>query len=147
MKRPRQDDSPNSPEFQAAITTAFRPDQKRRAGDLCKKGTDGTGYIEGKVYERGTISEGVWEFTLTVELGFRAHVLLSGAISKHFQDLPIVVGAFVRISTRGLILEDLPEDRCTRLVLRKRLVWRDGTTIYVRSKTDQEAFFDTWEGG
>ncbi|KAI1794699.1 hypothetical protein LXA43DRAFT_1080747 [Ganoderma leucocontextum] len=146
MKRTHEDDPPNSPEFQAAIAAAFNPDQKRRAGDVCKKGTDGTGYIEGKVYERGTIAGDEWEFALTVELGSRAHVLLSGRISKYFQTLPIVVGAEVRLSTRGLVLEDLSPAKCKPLVLRKRLVWRDGTTIHVRSKTGQEAFFDTWEG-
>ncbi|KAM5532336.1 hypothetical protein V8D89_014015 [Ganoderma adspersum] len=146
MKRPRQDDSPNSPEYQAAIAAAFKPDQKRRAGDVCKKGTDGTGYIEGKVYQRGMISEDSWEFVLTVELGSRAHVLLSGNISKYFEDLPLVVGAQVRISTRGLVLENLSSDKCKPLVLHKRLVWRNGTTIHVRSKTGQEAFFDTWDG-
>ena len=150
MKRPRQDDSPNSPEYQAeyqaAIAAAFKPNEKRRAGDVCKKGTDGTGYIEGKVYQRGMISGDSWEFVLTVELGSRAHVLLSGNISKYFEDLPLVVGAQVRISTTGLVLEDLSSDMCKPLVLRKRLAWRNGATIHVRSKTGKEAFFNTWDG-
>ncbi len=146
MKRPWQDDPPNGPEFQAAIASAFNPDHKRKAGDVCKGGSDGTGYIEGKVYERGTIAGDIWEFELSVELGARVHVLLSGGISKNFQDLPIAVGAQVRIATRGILLEDLSADERKRPFLHKRLVWRDGTTIHVRSKTGQEAFFDTWEG-
>ncbi|PIL24317.1 hypothetical protein GSI_14070 [Ganoderma sinense ZZ0214-1] len=145
MKRHRQDDSPDSPEHQTAIATAFQPDQKRKAGDICKKGTDGTGYVEGKVYERGTISGDTWEFVLTVELGSRAHVLLSGNISKCFEDLPIAVGAQIRISAKGLVLEEFLQDKPKPLHLRKRFVWRDGATIHVRSKTGQEAFFDIWD--
>ncbi|KAI0636607.1 hypothetical protein C8Q77DRAFT_1276525 [Trametes polyzona] len=126
-----------------AISEAFPPDQKRKAADICRKGTDGTGWIEGKVFQRGTPSGESWEFVVTVELGSRVRVLLSGGCSRHFGELPMAVGAQVRICLRGLVLEDL--ELPPKLLLPKRFVWRDGVTCHVHNpKTGEQSCIDTW---
>ncbi|KAI0780559.1 hypothetical protein BD413DRAFT_5316 [Trametes elegans] len=128
------------------VAEAFKPDQRRKAAKLCRKGTDGTGYIEGKVFERGAPSGDIWEFSLTVELGSRVLVLLSGTCSQHFSELPLAVGAQVRIATRGLHFEE-HEERPRPLQLPKKFAWREGATIYVRNpKTGEESFVNTWAG-
>ncbi|EJF66176.1 hypothetical protein DICSQDRAFT_132309 [Dichomitus squalens LYAD-421 SS1] len=145
MKRPLDDDASCTLDVRGAVAVTFKPDQKRRAGDVCKKPSDCTGYIEGKVYDRGTVSDDSWELVLTVELGSRAHVLLSGSISRWFRSLPVAVGAQVRLTLKGVVLEDLPLEKIRPLVLRKRFAWREGVAVYVHNpKTGEEAFFDTW---
>ena len=74
MKRPSEDDAPAPADVRAAVAATFKPEQKRRAGDICKNASDCAGYIEGKVYDKGAASEDSWEFLLTVELGSRAYV-------------------------------------------------------------------------
>lgn len=136
-KRPRPDSQ--------LVAQAFPPDQKRKAADICRKGSDGTGWIEGKVYQRGGPSAESWEFIMTAELGSRAQVLLSGSCSKHFAGLPIAVGAQVRVRTKGLTLEVV--DDPPKLLLPKRFAWREGATLYVNNpKTGEESFVDTWAG-
>ncbi|KAL1944803.1 hypothetical protein VTO73DRAFT_3233 [Trametes versicolor] len=126
-----------------ALTQAFPPDQKKKAGDICRKGSDGTGWIEGKVYQRGAPSGQTWEFIMTAELGSRVQVLLSGSCLEHFPSLPIVVGAQVRIRARGLVLEDLDEP--PKLLLPKRFAWRERITLHVHNpKTGEQYFVDTW---
>ncbi|KAI0373030.1 hypothetical protein BV20DRAFT_849182 [Pilatotrama ljubarskyi] len=127
-----------------AISDAFKPDQKRKAKDVCAKGADGIGYIEGKVYERGIPSADGWEFLITVELGSRVQVLLSGPCSRHFGEMPIAVGAQVRIGTRGLSLEDL-NGKPRALLLPKRFAWREGVQMHIiNPKTAEVAFIDVW---
>ena len=146
MKRPSGDDAPAAVDVRAAVAATFKPEQKRRAGDVCKNASDCAGYIEGKVYDKGAASENSWEFLLTVELGSRAYVVLSGSISRWFRSLPIAVGAQVRLDLKGVAVEDLPSDKIRPLILRKRFVWREGVAIYVHNpKTGEEAFFDTWK--
>ncbi|CDO73630.1 hypothetical protein BN946_scf185014.g100 [Trametes cinnabarina] len=129
-----------------ALAELFKPGQKRTAGDIYRKGTDGTGYIEGKVFERGTPAGNRWVFLLTVELGSRVQVSLSGACAEHFDKLPITVGAHVQIGTRGLVLQDL-EGLKRPLLLAKRFAWTEGVTIYVQNpKTGEESLVDTWAG-
>ncbi|KAI0822761.1 hypothetical protein BC628DRAFT_1387561 [Trametes gibbosa] len=131
-KRPRSDPQ--------TASNAFPPDQKRRATDVCRKGSDGTGWIEGKVYQRGRLSGETWEFMMTAELGSRVQVLLSGS---HFGELPIAVGAQVRILTRGLVMEVVEHPQ--KLLLPKRFAWREQVTLYVYNpKTEEQAFIDTW---
>ncbi|KAI0362516.1 hypothetical protein OH77DRAFT_61120 [Trametes cingulata] len=128
------------------VSEAFKSDQKRKAKDVFSKGSDGTGYIEGKVYERGTPSCDGWEFLMTVELGSRAQVYLSGPCSGHFDVLPIAVGAQVRIGTKGLVLEEL-HGKPKALLIPKRFTWREGVQMHViNPKTGEEAFVDTWAG-
>ncbi|KAI8989789.1 hypothetical protein BD414DRAFT_522060 [Trametes punicea] len=126
------------------LAEVFRADQKRKAADICRKGTDGTGYIEGKVYERGVPSSDRWFFLLTVELGYRVQVCLAGSASKHFNQLPIAVGAHVRLGTRGLVLEDI-EGPSKPLFLPKKFAWSTGLIIHVQNpKTGEECLVDTW---
>ncbi|KAL7283683.1 hypothetical protein ACG7TL_003119 [Trametes sanguinea] len=127
------------------VEALFKPDQRKKAADICRKGTDGTGYIEGKVFEKGSIAGDCWVFLLTAELGFRVQVSLAGNCSKYFAELPIAVGALVRITTRGLALEDL-EGPKNALMLAKRFVWSEGVTIYVRNSKTGESLVDTWAG-
>ncbi|KAI0333614.1 hypothetical protein GY45DRAFT_1297126 [Cubamyces sp. BRFM 1775] len=124
------------------VSEAFK--LKKKAADICRNGTDGTGYIEGKVYERGIISGGCWLFLITVELGSRVQVLLSGACSRYFDKLPIAVGAQVRICTKGLTLDNL-EGPSRPLLLPKKFIWKEGATLHVKNpKTDEECLVDTW---
>ncbi|OSD08487.1 hypothetical protein PYCCODRAFT_1400934 [Trametes coccinea BRFM310] len=125
------------------VEALFKPDQRKKAADICRKGTDGTGYIEGKVFEKGSIAGDCWVFLLTAELGFRVQVSLAGNCSKYFAELPIAVGALVRITTRGLALEDL-EGPKKALMLAKRFVWSEGVTIHVRNSKTGESLVDTW---
>lgn len=137
LKRPRSD--------LEAPSDAFPADQKRRATDVCRAGSDGTGWMEGKVYQRGRTSGGCYEFVMTVELGSRVQVLLAGNYSGHFDELPMAVGAQVRIRTRGLALEVV--DNPPKLLLPKRFAWREGVTLHVHNpKTGQQGFVDTWTG-
>ncbi|KAI0748478.1 hypothetical protein C8Q80DRAFT_1104088 [Daedaleopsis nitida] len=133
----------SGPEFQAAVAAAFKPEQEKKAADICKKGTDGSGHIEGTVWERGRAEDGCWMFVLTFQGGKRAQILLSGSISRYFDSLPIAAGARVRLCLRSLSLE---ETSIQRFFLNKRFAWRDGVVIYIRSKTGQEAFYDTFPG-
>ena len=128
------------------ISEAFKPNLKRKAADICRNGTDGTGYIEGRVYERGFVSGGCWQFLITVELGSRVQASLSGSCSRYFDKLPIAVGAQVRISTRGLTLDNL-DGPPRPLLLPKKFMWSEGATLYVKNpKTNEECFVDTWTG-
>ena len=128
------------------ISEAFKPNLKRKAADICRNGTDGTGYIEGRVYERGFVSGGCWQFLITVELGSRVQASLSGSCSRYFDKLPIAVGAQVRISTRGLTLDNL-DGPSRPLLLPKKFMWSEGATLYVKNpKTNEEYFVDTWAG-
>ncbi|OJT02538.1 hypothetical protein TRAPUB_6955 [Trametes pubescens] len=132
-----------SPPAPHALIQAFPPDQKKKAGDICRKGSDGTGWVEGKVYQRGAPSGETWEFIMTAELGSRVQVLLSGSCSEHFPSLPIVVGAQVRIRTKGLVLEDLDEP--PKLLLPKRFAWRGRIALHVHNpKTGEQYLVDTW---
>lgn len=135
----------NRPPAPQALIQAFPPEQKKKAGDICRKGSDGTGWIEGKVYQRGAPSGETWEFITTAELGSRVQVLLSGSCLKHFSSLPIVVGAQVRIRTKGLVLEELDEP--PKLLLPMRFAWRERITLHVHNpKTGEQCLVDTWAG-
>ncbi|KAH9901443.1 hypothetical protein C8Q73DRAFT_677845 [Cubamyces lactineus] len=137
-KRARPDPDPR------LVSEAFKPNLKRKAADICRKGTDGTGYIEGKVYERGSFAGGCWQFLITVELGSRVQVLLSGSCSKYYDKLPIAVGAQVRIGARGLVLDNI-DGPSRPLLLPKKFVWNEGATLYVKNpKTNEECLVDTW---
>ena len=130
---------PVHPEFQEAVTATFRPEERRSVLDICKKGTDGTGYIEGKTFQRCKIQGGCLLLVLMVEHGYRLHVLLCGSISQYFNTHPIPTGTSIRLCTRGLAIE---EGRQEPPVLAQRFVWREGVVIHVLKKTG-EVFLDT----
>ncbi|KAI0672845.1 hypothetical protein C8Q78DRAFT_1021641 [Trametes maxima] len=126
------------------VAGAFQPEQKRKAADIIRKGADGAGFIEGKIYELCASSLEMREFLMTVELGSRVQILLGVSSPGQFDSLPIAVGAQVKIRSKGLILEELRPPR-RPLVLVKRFAWRTGVSILVTNpKTGEEGFVDTW---
>ncbi|TFK94811.1 hypothetical protein K466DRAFT_508902 [Polyporus arcularius HHB13444] len=135
--------TPSSPDFQPIVTAAFKPEERRVAREIPEKGTDGTGWIGGKVYARKTIRDGCCTFQLTVERAHRAHVSFPSDLLKYVDALPLSVGAEVRIATRGLELEDGPGPDAS-LLMKKRFVWREGLVIHVKSKAGEEVFVDTF---
>ncbi len=129
-------------EFKTAIAEAFKPEQEIQAIDICERGTIGTEHIRGIVFHRGRVEDGRLTFSLTTKLARRAHIVLSGSISNHLSALPILTGATVRLSTRGLVLEDYHH---LKIDLKKRFAWREGVIIHVHHpKTGQEVFVDTF---
>ncbi|KAI0723872.1 hypothetical protein C8T65DRAFT_734380 [Cerioporus squamosus] len=134
--------TPSNPEFQTAVTAAFKPEDRRVAWEISDKGTDGLGWIGGKVFEKKTIMDGCCTFQLKVEKAWRAPVSFSANLSEYFDALPLRVGAEVQIANRGLELEDVDAPP-TKLVLKKRFVWREGLVIHVKSKAG-EVFLDTF---
>ena len=147
MKRIIHVPGAQDPDFDAAVTAAYPPGQKRQARDVCKKGTDGSGYLEGKVFERAIANGGSLNFIMTVELGYRAYVSLSSSI-PHLSALPLAVGAQVRLGLKGLSLEDIPREELHKLGLPKRFTWIENVTVYVNHpKGDAEAFISTCGSG
>ena len=145
MKRSLENDNCDANDTRADAVAAFNTAHKKRAKDVCNNLTDVSGYIEGTVHGRETANGDCWEFVLLVERGFCAHLLLSGAVSRWFNRLPIVFGAQVRIDLKGVALEDLPSDKVKRLVLPKKFVWREGVVVHILNpKSGEEAFLNTW---
>ncbi|KAH9945797.1 uncharacterized protein BXZ73DRAFT_37305 [Epithele typhae] len=128
-----------------AGAAVFKPEQKRRADNICKKGTDGSGFIEGTVFSLNSAADGYLDLQLTVELGLRIQVLLSGCIPANHR-LPLNVGTKLCLALRGSILEDLPKSNHPKPLLPKRLVWRDGVILHAKHhKTGDTAFYSTWD--
>ncbi|KAI9065399.1 hypothetical protein FKP32DRAFT_1710462 [Trametes sanguinea] len=124
------------------VAEVFQPDQKKKATVIAKKGTDGTGYIEGKVFNKDPPTGDCCSFQLAAELGFRVPVHLAGPCAKHCEKLPLTVGASVRIALRGLTLED---KGFAKPLVSKRFKWSEGVTIYVKDpKSGEEWLVDTW---
>lgn len=136
---------PKTEDVDAEAAAAVVFTQKRKASEVCKKGTDGSGYIEGKMFDKGKMGAGKWEFTI-MDTGYRVHISLSGSISLHLSDIPAAVGALVRCDLRGLVLEDIPKDQIKPGSLPKRFLWQDGIVLLVKNtKKNQTAFLDTWK--
>ena len=135
--------TPNHPDFQAIVAAAFRPEDRKVACEIPQKGTDGSGWIGGKLFDRKTMSAGCCMFQMSVERANRVNVFISAELSKYVDALPLGLGGEVRIAARGLELEDITE---AKLVLRKRFVWREGLVMYAKSKTGEEGFVDTFTG-
>ena len=129
------------------LLKAFPPTQKKKAVDVHKKGSDGSGYITGKVFSRSVADDGGCNFVMTVEMGYRVHISISASITSP-SPLPIAVGSSVSVGLKGAVLESLPKEEVKPLFLPVKFVWKEGIVIHVKNaKTQEEAFLNTWSSG
>ena len=129
------------------LLKAFPPTQKKKAVDVHKKGSDGSGYITGKVFSRSVADDGGCNFVMTVEMGYRVHISISASITSP-SPLPIAVGSSVSVGLKGAVPESLPKEEVKPLFLPVKFVWKEGIVIHVKNaKTQEEAFLNTWNSG